>query len=380
MRHNADEDPMDHSTPTTSRPTPRVSLPLLGLCGALALAAGACDDDSVTGTAPPIIDLMATAGALQESTTYTVPGTGEERTLPLTIWYPTLDTSGTTTRFNPIQRDGLSFLNASVAAPRRPAPLMVYSHGDRAWGGSAHRLARQFVNNGWIVVAADHIGSTLLENYDPRPGEYEIVRAYDVQAVIDYMENLPPEHPLHGLVRTDEVYLTGHSYGGRTAWLSSGVTLDMDAIAADCAGCTQGQLDAFALYRPDERIIAIAPFAGDLRTNRASAAGYATVEMPVLFMTGTNDGDGGMPMFERAALADVTWIQFQGGCHESFTGTLTCDTLDLDASVEATATYLIAFGEVHVRHSSNPAMQAIVDGTTEVASFATYQHSPTRRP
>lgn len=347
---------------------------LLGAC----VVVSACS--STPADEPPAIDLGAVAGAMLESTSYTVPGTGEMRTLPLTIWYPTDDTSGETTRFNIFQRDELSYLDATVAEPSRPFPLFVYSHGDRAWGGSAHRLARQFAQNGWVVVAADHIGSTLLENLDPKPGEYEIVRAYDVQAVIDHMANLPAGHPLHGLVSTDEVYVGGHSYGGRTAWLGSGATLDMDAITAGCTGCTQAQLDAFAEFVPDERIAAVASFAGDLGTNRVAPEGYASVDIPVLFMTGSNDSDGGRPMFERVTLADVIWLQFQGGCHESFTGTLGCPTLDLDASVEATATYLIAFGEVHVRHSNNPTMRAIIDGTTDLPDFVAYERTPTRLP
>lgn len=349
---------------------------LLG--GWLALPAVGCSDASSDG--PPAIDLGAVAGATLESTRYTVPGTGEVRTLPLTIWYPTEDTSGETTRFNVFQRDELSYLDASVAVPSRPYPLFVYSHGDRAWGGSAHRIARQFALNGWVVVAADHIGSTLLENLDPKPGEYEIVRAYDVQAVIDHMANLPSTHPLHGLVDTDEVYVGGHSYGGRTAWLGSGATLDMEAITAGCTGCSTAQLDAYAQFVPDERIAAVASFAGDLGLNRVAPEGYASVDVPVLFMTGSNDGDGGRPMFDRVTLADVIWLQFQGGCHESFTGTLGCPTLDLDASVEATATYLIAFGDLHVRHSGSATMQAIIDGTTEVADFVAYERTPTRVP
>lgn len=367
LRHRAD-----------LHPTPPVScLPrLLGTWLALQLAA--CSTSAPDHA--PAIDLQAAAGAMLDSTSYVVPGTGEARTLPLTIWYPTDDTSGEATRFNLIQRDELSYLDATVAAARRPLPLFVYSHGDRAWGGSAHRIARQFVLNGWVVVAADHIGSTFFETPGPKPGEYEIVRAYDVQAVIDHMESLPPEHPLHGLVNTSEVYVGGHSYGGRTAWLGSGVTLDMDAITAGCTGCTQAQLDAFALFEPDARIAAVASFAGDLGTNRAAPAGYASVQVPVLFMTGSNDGDGGRPMFERVTLADVIWLQFQGGCHESFTGTLDCATLDVESSVEATATYLIAFGDVHVRHSNNATMRAISDGSIEVADFVSYERTPTRLP
>jgi predicted dienelactone hydrolase len=124
------------------------------LCLCLGLAAVSCSSGESEANGPPLIDLQGAAGATLESTRYSVPGTGDVRDLPLTIWYPTADESGTITRFNIFQRDELSYLNASVDIRGGRAPLLIYSHGDRAWGGSAHRIARQFAQNGWVVVAS----------------------------------------------------------------------------------------------------------------------------------------------------------------------------------------------------------------------------------
>ncbi|MCB9531477.1 MAG: hypothetical protein H6700_06905, partial [Myxococcales bacterium] len=79
----------------------------------------------------------------------------------------------------------------------------------------------------------------------------------------------------------------------------------------------------------------------------------------------SNDGTG---LFARAAAASFTWVSFVGGCHESFTGTLTCPTLPLEESLPTTATYAIAFAERHVLGSEDPGVLAILDGSTEVST------------
>lgn len=364
----------------------RLSLFLdLALLSVLALfAAGnlaGCGDDGDPGVPvnTGVPDVLAseepTAGFQFQETSYTVPGTGAARTLRLNMWYATLDTEGSPTRFNPISVDANSYLNATVRVPRGQAPLMIYSHGDRAWGGSNHRLARQFVRNGWIVVAMDHTGNTALDNTVPRPFEYDVVRAYDVQAALDFMADLPSDHPLSGHVDTSRVLVAGHSYGGQTAWMVGGPSLDLAAIEARCApDCVQAELDAYAMYEPDARVAGIVALDGGIGSQLVADAGFADMIAPVMFMT-VDDDSSDMDLFARSTGADVSWAVFAGACHESFTGTLDCPTLDLSVSLPITATYAIAFGARHVLQSSDAALLAILDGTTEVDPVVSFmQH------
>lgn len=358
--------------------------PLLFACSLLLLLAAGlpgCGSDGdpgvpVTMGVPdvPAGEEPPPAGFQFHSTTYTVPGTGDERTLRLHLWYATTDETGTSTRFNAISVDANSFLDASVRVPRGQAPVMIYSHGDRSWGGSNYHLARQFVRNGWIVISMDHTGNTALDNIVPRPFEYDVVRAYDVQATLDFIADLPAEHPLAGHVDTSRVLVAGHSYGGQTAWLVGGTELDLDAIEARCAPtCVQAELDAYAMYEPDPRVVGVVPLDGGIGDQLVADSGFAAMIAPVMFLT-VDDDAGDMDLFTRSTGADVTWVTLAGACHESFTGTFPCPGLPLETSLPVTATYAIAFGTRHVLQSDDPALLDLLDGTTEVDPVATLSH------
>jgi predicted dienelactone hydrolase len=273
--------------------------------------------------------------------------------------------------------DANSFLDASVRVPRGQVPVMVYSHGDRAWGGSNFRLARQFIRNGWIVVAPDHTGNTALDNILPRPFEFDVVRAYDVRATIDFMANLPSDHPLAGRVDTSRVLVVGHSYGGHTAWIVGGPALDLTAIEARCApDCVEAELDAYRMFEPDPRVVGVVAMDGGIGTNVVADAGFADMIAPALFLSPANDAED-TALYNRSTAADVSWVQLDGACHESFTGTFNCDTLPLTTSLPVTHTYVIGFGIRHVLQSNDAALLSILDGTTEVDPTVTFsRHAP----
>jgi len=253
---------------------------------------------------------------------------------------------------------------------------MIYSHGDQGWGGSSAVLARQFVQNGWIVVAVDHTGNTILDNTVPRPFEYDVVRAYDVRAALDLVADLPAEHPLAGHVDTSRVLVVGHSYGGQTAWMVGGAELDLDAIEARCAPlCVQAELDAYAMYVPDPRVVAVVALDGEIRSDSVADTGFASMQATVMALT-PGDMARHQDLFDRSQGADVTWVQLEGACHESFTSTNfgVCPTLELPTGQRITANYAIAFGIRHVLQSDDPALLDLLDGTTEVDPIVSVSH------
>jgi len=312
----------------------------------------------------PEVDVQGTAGVRIEPMTYTVPALEVERTLDLHFWYATDDTEGEPAVFTLII-DDYAWMDATVSPPSEPAPLMVYSHGGRGFSGQISPVARQFARNGWIVIAPSHPGDNLFETEPSQPYSFPAIRAYDVLAAIDRVENLPSDHPLAGRIDTSRVLTMGHSYGGQNAWILNGLAFGLDGLRERCGdGCTPEDLEAYESYTPDPRVVAGVSMDCTMDANLVPDEGYADVAAPMLHLSGT-EGNHAAGIFERAAAADLTWVSLEGGCHESFTGTLPCDTLPLEESLAATAAYTLAFGARHVLGSDDAEVLGLLDGSVQ---------------
>lgn len=320
------------------------------------------------------------AGTREEGTSYIVPWTGEVRDLVVHAWYATDDSSGESARWLDVFDDANSWVGASVRPTPEgcKAPLVVYSHGSQAWAGNGSPILRQLVNAGWVAAAPDHTGNLLTQDEDAKPETFPILRTLDVRATLDWIEALPEGDPLNARVDTSRVLVFGHSYGGQTSWLLGGPTFDPAAIEVRCSdseiGCTDAEKAAYTERAVDERIVAVAPLAGTAGTDLVAEEGWATLDRPVLFMTGSEDGDG-EEAFTRASTGDVTWVDLAGGCHESFTATtIPCD-LDKTLGLTVAATYIANFGVREVLGSDDPDVLGVLDGTVPVDGIATLRSS-----
>ena len=213
-------------------------------CLAFGLLLASCSSDGGASTTGPDGGVSAAAyeaagpaavGVLTTSATDSARG----RTLPIEVWYP-IESSGPASAVidfetDPDQRAALSSLldaapeacvakttasSRDAAAAAGEYPLVLYSHCYACTRWSAHAVMERLASHGFIVVAPDHIGDTLLDRLDgsPAPLDNELVdvREADIRFLLDRV--------LGGDVLPDgisanaaQVGMLGHSIGSVTA-------------------------------------------------------------------------------------------------------------------------------------------------------------------
>jgi predicted dienelactone hydrolase len=312
---------------------------------------------------------------------YTVSATGEERLIDIHIWYPTEATDGAHPIYE-IFPDDISIIDAPLAPPVSPSgyPVHIYSHGHVGFAGSTAAVMRYFASHGWVVAGPDHTGNTFSDNISPRPIDIYYLRPLDIIATLDALENLATNDPLAGQLGTDRVVLSGHSFGVHTCWASAGATFDMAAIATNCAeggsffdvGCSAEAIAQMEAGTEDARIVGIIPMAGSINREFFGPQGHSTVTIPILSMSGSADLVGAAGQFETTGDLDLTWIDLEGGCHQTF-GLGVCATLDPDEGFQIINTYALAFARNVILNDTSATITKILDGSSEVSAKVHFQ-------
>lgn len=316
------------------------------------------------------VDEMGPFNAGFRSFTHTYErATGEQREIVINVWYPTLDTEGDEVRYLGLVRDSDSFLDAQVAeSPWNDGmfPVHVYSHGSQGFGGTAAQLMRYFASHGWVSVAPDHTGNTLADNLDPRPPALRLWRSLDITETLDAVENRGDD--LAAMLSTQRVFMSGHSFGGFTVWASAGASFDPTFVEQACAepdvSCAEEDLQLFDAGVREPRVTAAATLAGNYSEDWFGATGFESVEIPIMAISGTEDPRGHAEEFNLIEGVDLTWIDVEGACHESFSLGLPCPTLDTETSLKIGNTYTLAFARHHVLGDETPEVTAILSGDT----------------
>jgi predicted dienelactone hydrolase len=150
-------------------------------------------------------------------------------------------------------------------------PLVVYSHGSGGIRFENLALAVHLASHGYVVVAADHPGDTLL---DPGDDMNAVLtdRPRDVSFLIDQVLALDADggSVLAGAIDADRIAATGWSYGGYTAM----------ALAAGSFS-----LGTFT----DARVKAIVPLDGSAQVFAPDVpALYSTIAVPALLLGGSS--------------------------------------------------------------------------------------------
>lgn len=198
------------------------------------------------------------------------------------------------------QRDRVVPIKVYHAPGGNPLPVILFSHG---LGGSREGnpyLGNHWAKNGYVVVFLQHKGSDrgVWENA-PRNERMTALRGatglkptldrfQDIPFIIDQLElwNSTEGHALFGKLDLDHIGLSGHSYGAVTT-----------------LGLTGRKFRTRQTFG-DERIDAFPPLSPQPGRGSASHS-FGHLDMPILCMTGTEDGSPLDSSFDPAVRKEV---------------------------------------------------------------------------
>lgn len=203
------------------------------------------------------------------------------RKMSVDIWYP-VDPGTTDGTANEYKLESLVGTLASMGSPARrnatpaiaPAglagasssgwPLVVFSHGYGGIRFQSYFATERLATHGFVVVAPDHPGNTLLDiaqlGNDGAAAQSAIDRPLDVMFVIDHA--IAGTLGVNVAVDPSRIGITGHSFGGWTA---------------------------LEVMRRDPRVDIAFPMAPGFR-NGATDDFVATLARPLLLIGGSADG------------------------------------------------------------------------------------------
>ena len=308
-------------------------------------------------------------GIREAKLTYT-PATGDiERTLRVLVWYPAEASEEETWKYMG-SVEGIAVEDAIPVGEE--LPVLIYSHGSNGMAEASPFIMERFASQGWIAIAPDHTGNTIINFGAPSSMLLATQRPLDLTATLDWLEALPAEDPLAGRMG-DGVAVTGHSFGGFTSFSVSGAANDMETIQGQCEGenpsgwcdeLDEKLLGVLNAGMHDERIDALMPLAPGRSWQLVD--GVADIDLPVLLMTSNGDasctdvGDGD-PYWASLDGAHDIRVRLTTGGHHTFA--ITCELMgDLmqddgcgpgdwitpDAAHPVIASYLMAFARRHV--------------------------------
>lgn len=331
--------------------------------------------DSGTSALDPLAwaaDELGPYGAGHRSWPITYTGAPREsRTIEVHVWFPTHDPTGDPVRYGGVYPAGESILGG--ATPSEPAhdrgwPVMVFSHGDRAYGGSAEYLMAHFASHGWVAIAPDHTDNLLWANADPTPQGHWYHRPLDILASLEAVK----QDAELNRADTDRWLMTGHSRGTSTVWAIAGATFDEDNPESWCPDCTPEQVSLFSDGSlTGAGTVAALPLAGTIRTSLFGDDGHRSVALPVMHLSGSEDDVGQAAEFDRLDGLDYTWVDFEGACHQTFT-IGACSSLDTEDGWWLIESYALAFARYHVLDDRTAPVVEWVEGTQTLDPRARY--------
>lgn len=143
-------------------------------------------------------------------------------------------------------RDRDIAVRVSAPAARRPAPIVVLSHGGGSSKDGYARVADYWAAHGYVVLAPTHedsktLGFDFAKAGGPKMTAITLSRLADVRYIATHLDDIAAAVPgLAAKLDRSKLVAAGHSMGGATALVTAGVKLknkaDGSILAADDVG------------------------------------------------------------------------------------------------------------------------------------------------
>ena len=246
-----------------------LSLFLFLACGGKAVDSG---DDTASDVGPPDYSQPG-AYAVGTLSAEVTGSTGVEFTVQ--VWYPAAAPGSETVLY-----DSLYAGNAYTDIDPRcdgPRPVLLFSHGYSGIRWQSGFFVEHLASHGYIVVAPDHTDNTIFDNDDSAFEAVLLRRPLDIADSFDWAvsQSADPDSALSGCIDGDSGYaVSGHSFGGYTAYAVAGATLDAQKV--DTVDLSDDRAWAVVPLAPWDAVV-------------LSSGSTATVEVPVMCLSGTLD-------------------------------------------------------------------------------------------
>ncbi len=255
-----------------------------------------------------------------------------------------------------------------------PHPVVIFCHGLGGSREGAAYLGAHLADHGYLALHIEHPGTNrdILQGAQSRSEALgqkmrqatrdraaSRARFEDVPFVVDQLEVWNASGRLAGAIDLSRIGMSGHSYGAVSTLVAAGKSL-----------VPGGQ---FTFKEP--RIVAAIAYSPNTRAVRGSSTTYREVDIPILHVTGTEDGDplgARGPDFDPATrtlpFAHIDFspqylLVFDGADHMVFSGRVDRQgpRPNDEAYWELTKTVSLAFWDAHLRSDRNAA-EMLEDG------------------